>query len=175
MPRPRQAVGRVLTKCHADLQRRRFFRSHHGSKLDSRLRPDFRESTRPAKSPSPIGASTAGPSTTTGARTAECPAFVSRKLGFRSPGAGLGARRRQHRRQRRGEAADHRRVPVIRQCRRATRAVRGATGTDLGGASRRARGHLAGPRHRGRRHARPRRRSGALHFGRHRGHRGRAR
>ena len=65
-------------------------------------------------SPSRVGASTAGPSTTTGARTRECRQSIARSFGIPRSGAGLGAGRRQHRRQRRGEAADHRRVPALR-------------------------------------------------------------
>ena len=49
-------------------------------RLDPRLLPALRQEPRAARSPSPPGASTAGPSTTTGARTPPCPAFLAKRL-----------------------------------------------------------------------------------------------
>ena len=82
------------------------------------------------------------------------------------------ARRRQHRRQRRGHAADHRGVPAQRRAGSAIPALsRDRLRSNLSRLSGRDQGDLAGARHRRRRHARPRRRPGALRRSHNRCHR----
>ena len=128
MPTPSSAVRRILKKCHADLDAVEFFHHATNRSWTRDYCPHLREERKPAKSPSRTGASTAGPSTTITQQRRRRPGSSSRaSSALPRIGAGPGARRRQHRRERRGEAADHRRMPALRragaQSGRLTRAI----------------------------------------------------
>ena len=85
------------------------------------------------------------------------------------------ARGRQHRRERSRHTHHNRRVPAERRAAAQSRSVARGTRDDLSPIPRHREGHLAGERHRRRRHARARGRHRALRRAAHRGHRVRTR